>query len=83
MELKLKIFFSAIFLLGIPILILMMKFINNSLKKELEIRNPKVIEKAPWFFSKKKVTITNYTIVFGCITFVVLIWLDLVIIPID
>jgi hypothetical protein len=83
MEVKLKILFSVMALFGALILIHMMKFINLHLKYGLMKRSPKLLESNSWFFGKKKENFIRYSIIIMTIIYLLLIWFDIVIIPIE
>jgi F0F1-type ATP synthase membrane subunit a len=82
MELKMKIAFTLMFVLGFFILRVISKSNNNRLKNRLEKSNPKLVEKADGFFSETKQKTLNT--IFGIMLFVflILLWTNQTIIPI-
>jgi hypothetical protein len=82
MELKMKIAFTLMFVLGFFILRVISKSNNNRLKNRLEKSNPKLVEKADGFFLETKQKTLN--IIFGIMLFVflILLWTNQIIIPI-
>jgi hypothetical protein len=82
MELKVKIGFTLMFVLSFFILKIMSKRNNNRLKSRLEESNPNLVNKANWFFSDSKQNILNY--IFGIMVFVflILMWTNVIVIPV-
>lgn len=82
MNLKTKIGFTLMFILGFFILKKMSKRNKKRLESRLEKMNPAIVYKATWFFSKKKRNMLNYF--FGIILFIflILIWTNVVVIPV-
>ena len=70
------------FVLSFFILKIMSKRNNSRLKSRLEESNPKLVNKANWFFSDSKQNILNY--IFGIMVFVflILMWTNVIVIPV-
>lgn len=82
MELKVKIGFTLMFVLSFFILKIISKKNNNILKSRLEKSNPKLVNKANWFFSNTKQNALNYIIGVMIFVFLILMWTNVIVIPI-
>lgn len=82
MELKTKIGFTLMFILAFYILKIMSKYNNEKLKSRLENSNPKLINKAPWFFSERKHNMLNYIYGIMIFLFLILMWSNVIVIPV-
>ena len=81
MELKQKIAFTLIFIVGFFIQKAIAKLNNNRLKKRLEGTNPTLVKKANWFFSDGKLNIMDWIIGIMIFVFLALMWSNIIVIP--
>ena len=52
----------------------MMDFVNEKLKKNLEISNPKLVKSQSWFFSNAKKRVVKIVIVVMVFFWLVMVW---------
>ncbi len=77
-----KIGFTLMFVLSYFILKIMSKWNNNRLKSRLEESNPKLVKKANWFFSDTKQKVLNYIFGIMLFVFIILMWTNVIVIPV-
>lgn len=74
MELQSKIIFTLLFIISYYIMLKLYKINNGNLKKTLEIINPELIKKQPWFFSESKDKIIKTILALIILYLLISIW---------